>query len=154
TVTNKDGLLTPGKWYFLVITADSSLISLYLDGSLAARALGSVLNTYNSLSPFRAGFGTLDETGNNFDGKIDEVAVFDRALASDEINSLYQTAVGFPQQKLNASQIKGQIVLDWTSGTLQVSDSITGTFTNVLQATSPYTNSIIDRSRFYRLLVH
>jgi hypothetical protein len=45
------------------------------------------------------------------------------------------------------------VVLTWPSGTLQQSTSLSGGFSNVNGATSPYTNSITGVQDFYRVQV-
>jgi len=43
------------------------------------------------------------------------------------------------------------VVVTWPLGTLQASGVVTGGYTNVTGATSPYTNSITGSATFYRL---
>jgi hypothetical protein len=52
-------------------------------------------------------------------------------------------------------QLNGkQLVLDWTNSEfrLQSAPAITGTFTNISNAISPYTNSVSDPQQFFRLI--
>lgn len=86
--------ILPGNWYFVAAIADGTKVSLFLNGNFVASADGSVSNAYNSTSPFRIGYGTIDATGNYFDGTIDEVALFDRALSASELNAIYAKAAG------------------------------------------------------------
>ena len=46
-----------------------------------------------------------------------------------------------------------QLVLSWTNSgfSLQSASSIAGTFTNILGATSPYTNPITTSQQYFRL---
>lgn len=86
--------ILPGNWYFVAAIADGSTVSLFLNGNFVASAQGSVSNAYNSTSPFRIGYGTIDATGNYFYGYIDEVALYDRALTGSELNAIYARAAG------------------------------------------------------------
>lgn len=54
---------------------------------------------------------------------------------------------------LNIRRLGSNVVLNWTDAAfgLQSAPAITGTFTNVPGATSPYTNSISGGQRFFRL---
>ena len=85
------GDLTPGEWVHAAATYDGSLMRLYLKGEL----VGSTPKTGNV---------SLDESvpvwiGNNpsgdrpFDGTIDEVQVWNRALSADEVDLLGQSGL-------------------------------------------------------------
>ncbi|MBI4973075.1 hypothetical protein HZC27_00480 [Candidatus Roizmanbacteria bacterium] len=80
-------LITAGKWDFLVVTYDGANIRLYLNNILEATTpfTGSIID---GTAPFLIGrpFGTSA----TFDGKIDEVSVWKRALTTGEITQLYQ----------------------------------------------------------------
>ncbi len=55
---------------------------------------------------------------------------------------------------LNIHQVGADIVLTWTNATfnLQAAPTVTGTFTNIAGATSPYTNSLVGNPTFFRLV--
>ncbi len=64
-------------------------ISIYLDGVLAGTSSASGANFGESEYDFNiGGGGVFDPTGNYFKGQIDEVAVWFRALATNEITAL------------------------------------------------------------------
>jgi hypothetical protein len=54
---------------------------------------------------------------------------------------------------LSIAKSGSDIVLTWPTGTLQESGSVTGTYTNVAGATSPYTNSVSDAQGYFRVKV-
>jgi hypothetical protein len=145
--------ITAGKWYFVAVTADSTTVSLFLNGALVASAPGGVADWYVSQSPFRAGFGTIDNSGNYFNGLIDEVAVFDRGLSVDAVSSIYYAAVKGSGLKLHILDNAGQVTMTWANGILQSADQINGPFSNVPNAVSPYTNSLPDSAKFFRLQI-
>jgi alkaline phosphatase D len=81
-----------GRWAHVVMTFDSTHLRLYLDGSEvavhelpvpgpAAETAGLIIGGH------RAG------TGRNFDGMIDEVALWSRALSSGEITVLHNSGM-------------------------------------------------------------
>jgi len=77
--------LTKGQWYHIVITRNSSQLLLFLNGSQDGS--GSVLTNEPS-SPFV--IGRFYGAGNYwFNGLIDEVRVYNRALTQAEIKRLY-----------------------------------------------------------------
>ena len=55
---------------------------------------------------------------------------------------------------LALQKVNNQLVLSWTNAVfgLQSASAITGTFTNLPGATSPYTNSITGAQQFFRLI--
>ncbi|MFG2273630.1 LamG-like jellyroll fold domain-containing protein [Streptomyces chartreusis] len=79
-----------GRWYHLVGVRDSAdnTIELYVDGKPAATATGgAAYPSTGSLSVGRAQWG-----GNDVDfwnGAIDEVHAYDKALTAEEVNTLY-----------------------------------------------------------------
>ncbi len=81
---------TAGQWYFLVGTYDGSDCKIYVNGtdvsSIASSTSGNIYSsgTYN----LRIG-AEADDGSNPFDGSIDEVRIYNRALSSSEIGSLY-----------------------------------------------------------------
>ena len=58
-----------------------------------------------------------------------------------------------PVIRLNAQQIGNNIVLSWTNNSvsLQTAPLVTGTYTNIPGATSPYTNAISGSQKYFRL---
>jgi len=54
---------------------------------------------------------------------------------------------------LNIAFEKAQVVLRWNDPSfgLEAASSVTGGYTNVIGATSPYTNSITGAAQFFRL---
>ena len=78
-----------GEWHHLAVVGDGTELRLYIDGELAA-AGGNPTGDYGSSSDnFNIGGGGIfDATGNYFDGVIDEVAVFDKALSFQQIRTL------------------------------------------------------------------
>ena len=54
---------------------------------------------------------------------------------------------------LSLAKVDGSIVLTWPLGTLQQSGSVSGTYTNMAGATSPYTNMVLQTQSFFRIQV-
>lgn len=79
-------LVTTGTWLHGAFTYDGTTISVYVNGTL----IGSMNKTVNNAST-TVTIGRWAATINNyyFDGKIDDVRLYNRALSSNEINQLY-----------------------------------------------------------------
>jgi hypothetical protein len=69
-------------------------MALYINGKPVAVGGSAVANYGSSGYPFNIGATVLDATGNYFNGRIDEVAVYNKALTADEICQMYAAAVG------------------------------------------------------------
>jgi len=87
------------KWYHVVLTIGSDRNGvLYVNGSSAATFSG-VFNS-GSLDMFSIGVdyddsgGRADDLNNYFDGKIDEVAVWNVALSAADVTALYNSGIG------------------------------------------------------------
>ena len=74
------------QWYFLTATKEGGSFKLYIDGSIANTGSGSVstptLNTFN-IARLERPFAS-----NYMNGNLANVAIWNRALTSDEINSI------------------------------------------------------------------
>ena len=76
-----------------VLDGDASTMLLYTNGVLAAQTQTSVRpmgDLIADMSP-GVGIGNVSDGGNNFpfNGDLDEIALYDRALSADEANALY-----------------------------------------------------------------
>jgi hypothetical protein len=74
------------QWHHIALVRDGQTVRAYLDGQLE-------LETKLSAKPAPAGFGQLflggrSDNDSNWEGRLDEIAVFDRALTSREISKL------------------------------------------------------------------
>ena len=78
--------LTSGAWTHIAATYDGSQMRVYVNGVLDGSLTTNIAIPVNSL-PLRIG---ADQNGSNqFNGLIDEVEIFNRALSAAEIQSIY-----------------------------------------------------------------
>jgi hypothetical protein len=83
---NTGASLPLNTWWHLAATSDGSMLKLYTNGVLAGEVAGT-LGPQNS-EPLR--IGAIDSvTPYPFDGLIDEVSLYNRALNSNEISAIY-----------------------------------------------------------------
>ena len=84
-------LMLPQKtWHHIVVTADGQHLSLYEDGQLVASRPCELVATRNAKALW---FGTDAKGANLWNGRIDEIALFDRAISSDDVAVLYRAAL-------------------------------------------------------------
>ena len=88
--------LSTGTWYHIAYSISGTSCTLYLDKTSQGSATTNAL-TSTTFSNFRVGglptaggaFGSL----NPLDGYMDEVAIFDYALSSDQVSNIYDNKV-------------------------------------------------------------
>lgn len=86
-------------WHHIAVVGNGSNLRIFADGSLIGTGGGGTANYGSSANTFNIGGGGIfDATGNFFNGQIDEVSVYHRALTTNEIKALFQaglTPAGF-----------------------------------------------------------
>jgi hypothetical protein len=76
---------TAGNWYFITATYDGTTQKLYADGSLVSSVATSQTI---SVSDYGGRIGRSTYENNYMNGNLANVAIWNRALTSDEINSV------------------------------------------------------------------
>ncbi|MFL6531445.1 MAG: LamG-like jellyroll fold domain-containing protein, partial [Chthoniobacterales bacterium] len=76
----------PGQWYHAAVTYDGAAVRLYLNGQLEGTKPTPSLNTALDANGLTIG---LRPATSVFNGKIDEVQIFNRALTQAEIQATY-----------------------------------------------------------------
>jgi hypothetical protein len=160
-----------GAWTYVAFTADGAQLRLYINGQQVGSAdylddlktstvdimsVGVRMNT-NDVPEI-----TLDATPNYLFGKLDELAVWNRALPADEITQVYQAGLaGKPMDSvvltpplttpptLTLTNTGGVWQITY-EGTLQSSDTADGDYADVSGATSPYTVNTSTGNKFFR----
>ena len=152
--------INDGAWHHCVATRQqaSGSLSVYVDGSL--QATGSAgRNSQNASTRLR--FGALASGGGYFNGSLDEIRIFPRALGSNEVAALYESNISAPAAapaNLTAVAGNAQVQLSWCRGSLASSYTLKRsvqsggpyvTLTNVSATTFTDTNVINDRTYYY-----
>jgi len=78
--------LSTGAWHHIVVTYNSSLLSLYVNGQLNA----SAAHTINAETISDNLFVGRRHDGFSFNGSIDEVLIFNRSLSAEQVSALYK----------------------------------------------------------------
>ncbi|MCH7938800.1 MAG: fibronectin type III domain-containing protein [Candidatus Marinimicrobia bacterium] len=107
--------LNVNSWYFVAGTFDGILSELYFEGVLVHDSTMVSPPRRNGTAPLQ--FGKYNLNSNYWDGAIDDVRIYNRALSAAEIDSLYQLG-GWPAPdaptNLTAAPGGGQITLTWS----------------------------------------
>jgi hypothetical protein len=163
------GLFPPiGQWSMVAVTVTPRNAIVYLfntNGVSSATNDGTVVNP--PFGPFTnqvMAFATSEYIGTdygdtsgarNFDGAIDEVAVFKKALSQAQLQTIFNAALGtLPPVSLQLSRVGSNIQLSWPLGRLLEATSVKGPWTTNSLAVSPYTVTPTGGAKFYRVLVH
>ena len=91
-----DTEIEAGIWYHLAATYDGSYIRIYVNGQEEGTPVSETRAIDYSGGYQNFKIGGQETTGDFdyiFDGKIDEVAIYDRALSGAEIEQLYETGL-------------------------------------------------------------
>lgn len=88
------GLVAPGSWYQVAATFDGQTMRLYLNGAeIASRAQQGPTDVAPTKSLY---LGSDQGTGNFFAGRLDEAALYDRALSAQTVQAHYQAGRANP----------------------------------------------------------
>ena len=121
-----DNAISLNTWYHVIVTDDGVTAKLYIDGSLDNSG-SSVIGSTNTDDLIIGNFEDGTAIPRFFDGILDQVAVFDEAVTTDDIAELYEDKAGLYYDNWTASlQAKAVTVweLDEISGTT-VLDQVT-----------------------------
>ena len=164
--------IVANQWYYLAMVYDGTNFTFYVNG--AAKASGTVPNfTQNGNVPTVAGsashynynynvtpglpsyggigsgslvFGQRFDSGfNPFLGTVDDVAIYAKALTPQQIQNHFLNTT-----HLFINSLGNKLVISWPTGTLQSSTNVSGPYSVVAGATSPYTNTAGGNQLFYR----
>jgi len=101
-ITNTGVIISAATWYHVVVVYDGSLaagsrLTFYVDGSAQSKGVcgGTIpASLQNPSTTFD--IGRWEGLGRYFDGRIDEVAFWSRALTSTEVTTLYNSGSVYP----------------------------------------------------------
>jgi len=87
---NANVFLPLGKWSHLAAVGDGIGLKLYVNGVEVASGGAATANYGSNTYLFKIGEGVLDPTGDYYDGSLDDVRVYSRALCPDDVRALYK----------------------------------------------------------------
>ena len=160
-LTDTTQTIVANQWYHIVLTYDGARFTMFVNG--LARTSGAysgfVQNgrvptpgagyqyTYAGSGPTVLGWRS-DVDFNSFNGKIDDVAFYNKALSAQQVQNHFLNTV-----RLTITRSGNDVVLSWPFGTLEAAPDAIGTYTNISSAVSPYTNAASGAAKFFRVKV-
>ncbi|MBN1515127.1 hypothetical protein JXA32_01020 [Candidatus Sumerlaeota bacterium] len=87
-VTAADGLTTDSQWQHICLVFESGIAKIYLDGQLASQGAVNMPDDTTALFTF----GGNQDGDERFNGALDEIQLFNRALSAGEVYALYSGA--------------------------------------------------------------
>ena len=106
--------INDGAWHYCVATREqaSGTLKVYVDGLLETTGTGS---TQSLTAAASLRFGSLQTGQGFFQGSLDEVRVFNRALGHLEIAALYDDSAAPPPAPadVSAAAANGQVTVSW-----------------------------------------
>jgi hypothetical protein len=152
------GLFVPADvWTFAVMVVEPEQAVFYMSNGTELLSSTNVASHTPMIITSAPGFGGNQpgRADRNYIGQLDETAVFDRALSPSEVSALFARALGtgpLPPSAITISRANNEVTLTWTSGVLQESATVGGTYTDVANSpVSPLKVPTAGGQRFYRL---
>ena len=117
-------LSTTGWHHFSVVWDDSNGLYIYLDGKLDGSTTSSTTSINSLANALAFRIGAESDAGVSFDGKIDDIKVYNRALSVDEVSKLAHTAV--PIQPVDTGLVGHWTFdgndIDWSNASAEIKD--------------------------------
>ncbi len=85
--TTASPIASINQWYHIVVNRSSSDLKIYVNGTFLESADNFYSKTYNT---FNIGSGKSTSNNSFFDGKIDQLRVFNKTLSASEVTTLYE----------------------------------------------------------------
>jgi hypothetical protein len=137
--------LTLGTYHHVAATADGTTVNFYLDGALAGSAAqtAALVPTTGNLQ-----IGAAAPFNNTFDGLIDDVAVYNRALTAVEVQRIYNAGGGSKPNGTNGNLIAGNLIGTNAAGTGALGNGGAGitlesSHSNTIGGTTPGAGNVI-----------
>lgn len=109
-----DNVLTDGAWHHVVAIFDGREMDLYVDGTFQKATTACAEDVATNLDDLTIGMnktnGEVQDRDKSFDGTLDELMIFNRALAPDEIRGLINVVDPlFGKPKFTKQQVAGRL---------------------------------------------
>jgi len=152
--------LLGANWVHVAGVYDGSQWRIYRNGALGASnadGIGALpVNNANWAVGARGRWKYATGLDRLFSGSIDEPAIYNVALSPARIRAHYFAGrygtLTPPAPTLTITPDNaGNVILTWSDGVLQEANVVTGGYTDLLEATSPYSVPAVDAQKFFRV---
>jgi len=160
-------ILSDNHWHHVAVTYDQSIfgpfsgaMSIYVDGQFDSSVFAGGNWSWVATQEIELGLSHDTNSWQAYQGLLDDVRVYNRVLNGTEIASLHTGAIVDTNalvMQLNFTTAPGKgVTLQWQCGdaVLQSADSVTGPYTDVVGAASPFTVSVLKSKKYYRYRGH
>ncbi|RYY67593.1 MAG: T9SS type B sorting domain-containing protein [Chitinophagaceae bacterium] len=130
------------KWYHVVVTFSNSVEKIYVDGQLLSTATAGFSQRSDCRSQLRFGMWWSGDP-NWFQGRLDDIRWYDRALSAAEVQALYQSPLPPPPQPNCPACVLPQATI--SGATICPGQSASIPF-NATRGTAPFTIQLSDGS--------
>jgi len=86
-------VMSTGNWYHVVGTFDGTSIKTFINGKLVKNEPITSTTISPSIYPIKIGTATFAPDNRNFDGTIDDIQIYKRALTNNEIGAMYNSNI-------------------------------------------------------------
>jgi len=160
-------VLSDNRWHHVAVVYDQSTtgpfsgaMSIYIDGQFDTGSAVGLDWSWAAGQQIELGLSHDTNSWQAYQGLLDDVRIYNRVLSGTEIASLHTGAIVDTNalvMQLNFTTAPGQgITLRWQCGdaVLQSADTVTGPYTDVVGAVSPYSVSELKSAKYYRYRGH
>ena len=152
-----DGSVTPlndGQWHHVAATRNGNTLELYIDGVLAASTSSAAIGSADIQSPDPLVFGGGDSGQSwwEYNGLIDEISIYNRAIGAAEAADLASAPLVVDiTETLVAPTIDGTVDAAWSSALAHNISIISGTVTDANDLSGTW-RSLWDSTNLYYLV--
>jgi hypothetical protein len=150
------GLTPPAnQWSFVALAIEPSRAILYLANSGGLQTATNNFTHVNQSfsSPGTIGTDAFNSSARAFNGILDEMAVFNSALTSAQIQSLFANGSQLDSVQVGCQRTGLNLNLTWPQGTLLQSSNLTGPWSRASAAASPLVVLPTNGTMFYRVFL-
>ena len=94
TADSTTALSSTGVWYHVVAVRDSTTLNIYVNGGSAEATTGTTVRNSDNTQQFVTARYRSPDDAYYFDGIIDELGLWKRALSAAEVAELYNAGAG------------------------------------------------------------
>lgn len=158
-----DGVLVPllDQWVHLALVYDGNNLTLYHDGNQGAQGGKTSIKVRAGLDwtgySSAIQIGTMLNMGgdHNWNGMIDDFAIFTGALSESQIQTVmagdFSVFLLNPAPLLSITRSGNQLAVSWSFGTIQTTSDVSTGWQDLPDAHSPLVVAPADARRFYRV---